>query len=510
MLSCDVLTPSPGSVVASWYIIDAPVSRAQSQLTHISMRVALLLITLSAASAAPNSWPLVPSLDNFLKEQGNNVVSWYNDATNMKGSVENYVEEQQQMIKDKFSDYVDDIQENGRHLVDSTYSTRETSLLDNPDIVLSVPGIITRHGYICETHTVISQGYVLNVHRIPRSRSHSDVSSKTVLLQHGLFASSADWIMNGPGKGLAYVLADAGYDVWMTNIRGNRYSKDHVWYKTNSEEYWDFSWHEVALYDVPAVIDYIMEIKGTDSKISYIGHSMGTTILFAMLTLRPEYNNILTAGFALAPVVYLSDMKSPLKSMAPIASNLAYLDSLQGTYEFIPKNSALGQISSTCSGENMDSLICKNIVFYLCGFNEKQFNKTLLPVFLSHLGTGTSWKTAVHFSQEILSGKFAQFDYGYWKNWRVYGTSSPPNYDLNKVTLPIKLFWSKNDLLSSERDVRALYDKLPVKPDMFLVPDEKFNHLDYLWAIDAPRLLNNEILSSLETHMPDYSFTVRF
>nr|XP_021193719.2 lipase 3 [Helicoverpa armigera] len=476
------------------------------------MRVLLIFLVATVTTVAPETWSLVPSFKEFFKEQSDNVKTFYNDAVTMKDSVDNYVEEQQQMIKNNIHNYVDDIQ-TARTLVDplSYYPVGDTQpQIENPDVVLSVPGIITRNGYICETHTVISQGYVLNVHRIPRSRHGSGVPSKTVLLQHGLFASSADWIMNGPGKGLGYVLADAGYDVWMTNIRGNRYSKDHVWFKPNSQSYWDFSWHEVAKYDVPAVIDYILETKGADTKMTYIGHSMGTTILFAMLTLKPEYNDILTAGFALAPVVYLSDMKSPLKSMAPIASNLAYIDELQGTYEFIPKNSALGKISSTCNGENMDSLICKNIVFYLCGFNERQFNKTLLPVFLAHLGTGTSWKTAVHFSQEILSGKFQQFDYGYLNNWRIYRSGSPPEYDLKKVTLPIKLFWSKNDLLSSEKDVMALYNKLPSNPEMFLVPDEKFNHLDYLWAIDAPRLLNNEVLNSLHSYMSDYSFSVRF
>ncbi|KAJ8727854.1 hypothetical protein PYW08_016239 [Mythimna loreyi] len=476
------------------------------------MRVFILLV-LSVTVVTSESWSIVPSFKSFFKEQSDNVKTFYNDAVNKKDAVDNYIEEQQQVIQNNIINYIDDIAVTARSLVDSsTYhpDVDPSSMLENPDTVLSVPGIITRHGYICETHTVISQGYVLNIHRIPRSKYGRKKPSKTVLLQHGLFASSADWIINGPGKGLAYVLADAGYDVWMSNIRGNRYSKDHVWFKTDSENYWDFSWHEVALYDVPAVIDYILKIKGKDTKITYIGHSMGTTILFAMLSLRPEYNDILSAGFALAPVVFLSDMKSPLKSMAPIASNLAYIDGLQGTYEFIPKNSALGKISSTCNGENMDSLICKNIVFYLCGFNERQFNKTLLPVFLAHLGTGTSWKTAVHFSQEILSGKFQKFDYGFLNNWRVYGAGSPPEYDLSKVTAPIKLFWSKNDLLSSEKDVRELYNKLPSKPEMFLVPDEKFNHLDYLWAIDAPRLLNQEILNSLQTYMSDYTFSIRF
>jgi pimeloyl-ACP methyl ester carboxylesterase len=38
-----------------------------------------------------------------------------------------------------------------------------------------------------------------------------------VLLQHGLLESSAVFVDNGPGRSLAFALADAGFDVWMSN-----------------------------------------------------------------------------------------------------------------------------------------------------------------------------------------------------------------------------------------------------------------------------------------------------
>ncbi len=91
----------------------------------------------------------------------------------------------------------------------------------NPDSELTTPEIIARHGYPAETHTVKTEdGYLLNIHRIPCGRlGCGDGIRQPVFLQHGILASSADFIISGPDKGIAFILADLGYDVWLSNFR---------------------------------------------------------------------------------------------------------------------------------------------------------------------------------------------------------------------------------------------------------------------------------------------------
>ncbi len=108
-----------------------------------------------------------------------------------------------------------------------------------------------------------------------------------MLLVHGIQDSADAWLMNDKDSP-AFMLSEAGYDVWLANLRGNKYSKKHLSLDIMKPEYWDFGWEESALYDLPAFTDFILSKTGY-KKLAFIGHSLGTTAALFALTENIAY-----------------------------------------------------------------------------------------------------------------------------------------------------------------------------------------------------------------------------
>ena len=361
--------------------------------------------------------------------------------------------------------------------------------------------MISREGYPAETHLVETEDcYYLTMHRIPHGRDdpkNGTGGRPAVYLQHGLLCSSADWVMGSADNSLGFLLADAGYDVWMGNYRGNTYSRSHCSLDPKMKDFWRFSWDEMGKYDIPAMIEKVRQVSGED-KIYYIGHSMGTTGLMVMANDRPEYLDYIHMASLLAPVAWVDHMKSPIRYLAPFSNSVGWIANFLGGGEFLPSNFIMDILADLVCDSFLIDELCSSVLFVLCGFDEAQLNKTMLETITHHTPAGTSTNTVIHYAQGVNSKTFAHFDFGTEGNVGHYGQEMPPEFRVDALTIPVASYWSQNDWLAQPQDVLRYLTDLPQSYSVYEVPLDLWNHLDYLWGIDAKTLLYPEVIKNMD------------
>jgi len=379
-----------------------------------------------------------------------------------------------------------------------------TVLSADPDIKRTGPELITSKGFSLEEHfSTTPDGYILRLFRFSNPNISSVNSPKPpVLLQHGLLDSSDTWIVNYRNASLGFVLADAGYDVWLGNTRGNKYSRNHTHLNPNfplNWKFWAFTFDDMAKYDVPTLIDTVRNATNV-SKIPYIGHSQGTTQVFANLA-QPQSSTFSVADslsifIALAPVTYLHNTKSTLlKVVADL--HLDGLIGLLGDREFLPDRAIFEVLLPGICGSTPG--ICDAIINAICGFDRDDFDNNRLPVFVSHFPSGISVRELEHYAQGIRNANwFKMYNYGTVENEVHYHQPEPPAYSLKNITAPMALFYGGVDDLGDKIDVEQALAELPKTSVKKVYYYKDFGHLDFNWGKNCTTM-HKEILNLIST-----------
>lgn len=157
--------------------------------------------------------------------------------------------------------------------------------------------------------------------------------------------------------------------MWLGNARGNKHSTKHKILNGNSRKYWSFSWHEIGYYDLPAMLDYVLDFTRWP-KTFYVGHSQGTTVLTVLLSTRPEYNQKIIQAHLMSPAVFLKHTRHPLGPVFGEEIRRAIERGFK-TLDFRSFWDVGKQISSTfCSLRNQGTLaLCRNLIFGIAGMN---------------------------------------------------------------------------------------------------------------------------------------------
>ncbi|KAJ8735977.1 hypothetical protein PYW08_006633 [Mythimna loreyi] len=374
---------------------------------------------------------------------------------------------------------------------------------DDPSTVsprqdLTFTDLAAYDGYTAEKHYVTTEdGYILGLYRMPVQKS-CKASKGVIMFMHGLYLSGDDCLIPGPGKAHCYVYADNCYDVWVPNNRGNFYSRNHTTLNPDKDSaFWDFSVDEMSIFDLPAVIDYVL-LETNETQLTYVAHSQGVSMLLILCSKKPEYNAKIKVGFGLSPTAWLDHSRFiVIKFQSFIAPGLSLVDSFLNK-EVLKRNGLVENSGEfLCGRTDLSYPFCSVLVFSVLGYNRFQITEDVLPVVAGHTPSGTSLRNFVRWGQIQRNG-FSEYDYGIFKNLFVYRRLTPPLYDLSGVSMPWVFLGSENDYVANVTDIQTLVSKLE-NAKLCVLSDKTFGHLDFVYGKDIPNYITPVVLSYLES-----------
>ncbi|KAK4453480.1 Alpha/Beta hydrolase protein [Podospora aff. communis PSN243] len=357
-------------------------------------------------------------------------------------------------------------------------------------------------GYTAEEHVVQTKdGYLLGLHRLAWRRGEEDmrvnrgrnsVKKRVVYLHHGLLMNSEVWVcLTDEQRSLPFVLVERGFDVWLGNNRGNKYSKKSIHCSPTTLDFWNFSIDEFAFYDIPDSIAYILDTTGQPS-LSYIGFSQGTAQAFASLAVHPKLNDQVNVFIALAP------------AMSPAGLSNGIVDALvkaspQVLFLLFGRRSIL---SSATMWQSLlyPPLFTKVIdlgLTFLFNWKTQNINTSQKLAAYPHLYSFTSTKSVVHWFQIIRTKSFQMYDDDVHPPMLLSSSSKytkVAKYPTRNIKTPVVLVYGGSDSLV---DIKVMLRELPSQTVATEIPH--YEHLDFLWARDVDAQVFQHVFDALES-----------
>lgn len=153
--------------------------------------------------------------------------------------------------------------------------------------------------------------------------------------------------------------------MWLANARGTQPSRTHVRLSATGfkqKKYWQFSWHEIGYFDLPAMIDHVLS-KTNQQKLNYIGFSQGTTAFLVCASMRPHYNDKILEAHLMAPVASLENQHNNFFSkLAHFYKPLKKLSDTLRVYKISGQSNFLTTIFDTVCNKFKGLKPCKQMV----------------------------------------------------------------------------------------------------------------------------------------------------
>ncbi|KAK9234154.1 putative lipase [Lipomyces kononenkoae] len=355
------------------------------------------------------------------------------------------------------------------------------------------------YGYSVEEHIVkTTDGYLLGVHRIHRSKclitpKVPSQRNPIVYLHHGLLGTSENFVCVTDAKRcLPFLLVEQGYDVWLGNNRGNKYSAKHVSHQSTENDFWNFSVDEFALYDIPNTVDYILSTTGQKA-LAYVGFSQGSAQAFAALSIWPQLNDKVKVIVGLSP------------ALTPRGLRLGIIDKLIKSWPSL-LYVLLGRKAIMSSAIDWHRILHPSffvrmvdlLLISLFGWHGKQISfEQKTAAYSTIYGIG-SVKTIVHWFQIMQYSCFRMYDDGVGPRLRIYGDEfyKSTQFPTRNIRSPICLIYGTSDSLL---DIDSMLKELPTHA--LAIPVKDYEHLDIIWGKEVHHLVIPRVLGVLDRYL---------
>ena len=340
--------------------------------------------------------------------------------------------------------------------------------------------------------------YINTIWRLT-SKDPNKRNGRSVIMQHGLLDGGFTFLILAEDS-LPKKLCEEGYIVYLPYLRGTQFSRSHLDYDSSiNSDYWNFSFDQIAEYDIPANINYVKNRDGVD-KVYYMGHSQGTLTFFLAYMNNPEFmENNIAKFIALGTVPNVNNAphfliklveKSKILDLIPVKNMLTF-----------PKE--LGQILVPfCTSKA--KILCHTILsLSFSGTHETgriDYDKLGKNIFLYEPG-GTSIQNLKHWIQIYKAKRVQKYDYGsIIENMKHYGQINPPVYDLKQMrgySIPSIITISDSDPFANPQDTLDFIDNIENKNIVNVMSLTNYNHIDYFWSESAAQEIFPKVINFL-------------
>ncbi|KAG2441097.1 hypothetical protein HXX76_003949 [Chlamydomonas incerta] len=327
-----------------------------------------------------------------------------------------------------------------------------------------------------------------------------------VLLHHGFPLSANAWLPLPREQGLAYLLADRGYDVWILSQRGSTHSLSHDTLSPSSKEFWRYKVDDLALQDLPALADHVRAATGA-ARIATVSWSAGATVTFMYGSAAPEAAaERFCAHVALAPVVFPQRIVTPLFA-GPAGTGADKARCVWRWSQLLLPSArrGLGLARGDDGGGGGGGRPAACVALLLLAYG---------PV--SRASLGDVERIAEMYRRGPHDPVLLKIDYGVVCsppharggdgscNQAVYGSAAPPPYNVSRYSIPTTIFTGGRDAVSvpwdSEQVAAVLKAAAAAAPSgggsgalRRLVYLPSYGHVDFTWY-DARPILDDVLL----------------